>query len=772
MRLTLRTMLAYLDDILEPADAQELGRKIDQSDFASSLVHRIRTSMRRLRLGAPPLDGKGMGLDPNTVAEYLDSTLPQDRMPDFEKVCLESDVHLAEIAACHQVLALVLGEPAEIEPALRQRVYELISPQAEIPGYFPVPPVEPQLAEPATDAPAARDAPVSTEPESPAPPPVIAPAAPAASASSTVAEGAAVPPPAPVAVSPRHEVPDYLRKGSSLPLWPVLATLLIAFLLAVAGLRALGPFDRNHPVLGFLGGPAEIANKAEEPVVTVDQADAVAVQGESRRSAPGDDVESQEEAVPAPPEVRTTAPVEAENGNAAGDSRASESAETARPVGDALSDLPLPPLPGTAADSGPEMTTDATDSAAPPAVAEGSAESPATGRPAESGEGASSGLGRYVSEDQVLVRHDADSNFWLRLPPRAVLRGSDELLVLPAYRPQVLLTSGVQLMFAGQTSARLEQPDDAGIARLTVPFGRLLVVTVGRPDARLQLNLAGREGILGFSDAESVAAVEVRHWRLPGTDPETVPAVPVVRLQATSGVVEWEPRGEGSAAAIPIQAGQTYVWVGSDPPRLVPDEEIPGWVDGQEVSSFQRLERMAAQEVQPALSGERPVTLSLQELTGHRRLEVRHLAALSLAYLDEFEPMINALDDPARKIAWGAYYDAFQQALARSPQTAEHVRTELERLRGEDAGVLYRLLWGYSPEQLRSGAAESLVEFLNHPDMDVRVLAFQNLLRITGMTQLYYPEQSDEGRRRAVNAWGQRLQAGEIVYKTPPSPLQ
>ena len=125
MRLTLRTLLAYLDDVLEPEQAKEIGEKIAQSDFASTLSNRIKDVLRRRRITAPDLDGAGMGVDPNTVAEYLDNTLPPDAVADVERIFLESDMHLAEVAAAHQILTLVLGEPVTISEESRERMYAL-----------------------------------------------------------------------------------------------------------------------------------------------------------------------------------------------------------------------------------------------------------------------------------------------------------------------------------------------------------------------------------------------------------------------------------------------------------------------------------------------------------------------------------------------------------------------------------------------------------------------------------------------------------------------
>src|SRR6266545_4532492 len=123
MRLTLRTLLAYLDDTLEPAQAKVIGQKVAESDTAQELITRIKQVTRRRRLTTPPETGPNAKLDASTIAEYLDNTLDADQLAEVEQICLASDVHLAEMAACHQILTLVLGEPAKVPPTAKQRMY-------------------------------------------------------------------------------------------------------------------------------------------------------------------------------------------------------------------------------------------------------------------------------------------------------------------------------------------------------------------------------------------------------------------------------------------------------------------------------------------------------------------------------------------------------------------------------------------------------------------------------------------------------------------------
>jgi hypothetical protein len=136
MRLTLRTLLAYLDDTLPGDEAKAIGQKVAESPTAKELIETIKRVTRRRRLSTPPAEG-GNGSDPNTVAEYLSDTLPSDQTVEFEKLCLDSDVHLAEVAACHQILTLLLSEPVRVPPTARQRMYRLVTGPESLPNKKP-----------------------------------------------------------------------------------------------------------------------------------------------------------------------------------------------------------------------------------------------------------------------------------------------------------------------------------------------------------------------------------------------------------------------------------------------------------------------------------------------------------------------------------------------------------------------------------------------------------------------------------------------------------
>ena len=134
-QLTLRTLLAYIDDTLEPAMARQLGAKVAESERAQELIEKIKKVTRRRGLKAPSASADDDGVsDPNTVAEYLSNSLDSEQVMRLEETCLQSDSHLAEVAACHQILTLVLTEPVQVPPQARQRMYKLVKPPLSSPN--------------------------------------------------------------------------------------------------------------------------------------------------------------------------------------------------------------------------------------------------------------------------------------------------------------------------------------------------------------------------------------------------------------------------------------------------------------------------------------------------------------------------------------------------------------------------------------------------------------------------------------------------------------
>jgi hypothetical protein len=125
MRLSLRTLLAFEDHIFDQEQHQQLERLIPKHDAASTMLNRIRSTVRNPRLGVPGLVDQREELDPNLVAEYLDHQMSEEIQERFETYSLSSDKYLAEIASIHHVLSNVLGEPARTSRECRQRCYDL-----------------------------------------------------------------------------------------------------------------------------------------------------------------------------------------------------------------------------------------------------------------------------------------------------------------------------------------------------------------------------------------------------------------------------------------------------------------------------------------------------------------------------------------------------------------------------------------------------------------------------------------------------------------------
>ncbi len=136
MQLTLRVLLDYLDDRLEPTLARDVGSQLEDHDRARQLIDRIRRVVRRRRLSTPdvaerselPLNHED---DPNQVAAYLDGRLDSEQDADFEQICLDTDVYLAEVSACHQI-ASIGDYVIRVPPMARQRMYGLVKgPEAQ-----------------------------------------------------------------------------------------------------------------------------------------------------------------------------------------------------------------------------------------------------------------------------------------------------------------------------------------------------------------------------------------------------------------------------------------------------------------------------------------------------------------------------------------------------------------------------------------------------------------------------------------------------------------
>jgi hypothetical protein len=785
MRLTLRTLLAYLDDVLDPVDKEELATKIESSEFAEDLVHRTRDAVRRLRLSAPQVIGTGMGLDPNTVAEYLDNVMPPDQVGDFERICLESDVHLAEATACHHVLTMVLGEPADVDPIARQRMYTIASEAKE----------RRQIRmEPAHTA------------------PTVAIAAAGAMPAAAVAPTVSLPPRA-------VEVPEYLRTGAWWQSTGAVISLATVVLIGTAIVLLSG-------LPGWLGGkPAlepitaqKTAPPVETPTATTPELTAPAP-AESPSAAPlGAPPQPLTPGIPslaagaanASPPVETEQPAATTSPSGTPPQQpattdvgaAGPPAETAPASDDFAANLAstqpaasLPALPGPTPATAPAgnespAAPPITLPSAPPAETLSSSTPPptATTPAAVPGEPSASDIkvppddatppvpldiGTYMGSKTVLLRYDDKAGAWFRIEPRAAVMPGERLLSLPEFRPKVALASGIHLDISGGTAVIMGAAAEGSAAdpAIEVVYGRIVLVNPTNNDQQVRLKLGPNAGVAKIARNKTLAA-EVERKFVPGQDPRQTPAPVETRLFAPDGGVVWN----DAAGEKAIEKPSRWTLTAAGAADIADDAAPPEWIDHEPIVQLSE-QRYGAPVIESTLVSNVPAVTQLLELfQGSSRKEVKSLVARSSIHVGLFQPFIDALRDSEQKANWKTHIDTLRTAMALSPESANKVWQALADQRGKPAaGDLYEMLCSYSPEQvgqtpeqIKSGPLVKLINWLEDDSLDYRVLAVRDLAEITGKQFMQNPAAKLQERTQNVRRWRDRLEAGELKPVSQP----
>ena len=739
MRLTLRTLLAWLDGVLPAAEQDELAAKVASSPIAPKLVDRIRGVMARPGLVAPRPDGRGLADDPNTVAEFLDNVLPAERLETFERVCIDSDMHLAEAADCHATLAEMARDPAAVMPLDRRLRKRLLEEVAR--GGRAEEPAEPQ-PRPHEDSAA-----------------TVAALKDAIAANRSVARGVTAGQPAG-------------RRGASWAAW-LSAGVALLLLLGLVGLLVrslLVSPTRGREVAAARQRDLPPAVAPAAPVPETPPAPAVpavedaAVASADREGAPMPSAPDGPAVAAAPSSPPATSPVADPVAAVPG----VEPAVPAPPRPNPPLTVPLPAMEL----AGPEPAGPA-DEVAPPEAAPPVAAVP-PGAVAEGGV-----VLHRVGEDRAAR--------WETLVGGDPLEPVEEFAVPAHSFPRVTRTKGeLSVRLHPGTLAALVTDAD-GTPRLELVFGRAVAWTEAA-EAKLGITAGGLSGVVTLGKGKPLG-IAVDLVREPGADPTVVPPGRTVLLHATGGIawrqteVDGGPPGrplDGIALEHDLPPRSDLVWTSAEPgaARVAPVGRSPEWM-GRQVAEA-RLDQRAGAEVARRLTAADRDTAeeTLAAMTNDRQAEHRMAAAATLALLGDYEPAVTLLcDDSAeRRLRDGQWTileaATIQQALARGANAAAKLR-EAFAARGpaDRADELFLLARGLSAGEREAGGALALVDSLAaEQPLVVRRYAFKNLLAEfpddpAGRIE-YMP-----ARTAALNAkgieWWRRKVAGAVPAAAP-----
>ncbi|MFO0816262.1 MAG: hypothetical protein U0796_23835 [Gemmatales bacterium] len=706
MRLTLRGLLAYLDDRLDPAMTAQVGDHVQEHDKLRQLTDRIKRVLRRRRLSTPDLaDKQELPVhhedDPNEVAAFLDGAMTYEQEADFEQICIDTDVYLAEVAACHQIMTSGT-EAYKVPPLARQRMYGLVKgPEAQPQRVLPreAKPSKPPLWEVTDSTPALED------------------------------ENQAL-------LEPLYHTARSSRWGKALMGF---AALLVVGLLAYI----LWSLPRGQMAA------TELAETLNEQ-----QPDKKLVENEVEKVIPP--------AAPKPVLVDGVWPVVVVRGE--GQTGFHQAAQTLAGLSGLVASRPALPF-NVLLGLGDEPTApvEANTPIAPlPALVVRKNRLPAperTSRAAVAMNGADA-IGMFFQQNE--------QGEYRLIKPGVPLVSNEKLMALPGYSGNISLANGLRLLLLGQFHPSLQanpfaealvelHPTMEAEVDLTLHRGRMVVLgrSVEQGRTVVRLRFCGESWEVALAPGAELG-IQARGEVLPGEGDWQVEQQ--IEFIVSKGIVDIQHEEQKAT----LKAKQSLMWKSTqaDKPAAPLSEmtELPVWLARHQTAVKEAYDSLVAlrarthaklDDVQPELKW---FSLACEETLDEGKLIDRQAAILGLTILDRLQPVLALANNPSANGRRKFSHEAIQYWLN---QEADRAGMLLDQLRevgysDDDAKLLLALYRGVkqsTPLQL-----QALVRHLGHERVAIREQAWRLLSQLAPeRPNIFDPVGPEDQRTKAIS---------------------
>ncbi len=724
MRLTLRTLLAYRDGVLSPAETSDLHQRIRQTEVANNLLRRVENLVNNKQMLAPKVNGQGLGGDANTVAEYIDDTLASEKVPEFERICIaESDLALAELAHCHQLLAEALNSQVIVPPNLKSLADSLKNPQNQaallrrlnigkkssasaraVGSIQRVDDLHPEKLVEALETKAVE---------------VIATQRSQVQAPMVTSGGGSIKPQGLDLERPQlaHEVPEYLigqRTGG----WRILLAIgaMIA-LMSVIAWQALGPLSKVRDLFVANNAAVNDSNLKDSLKNSVEPPPEVVVQSASKSE--GANAEPALDSAPAPSESDIAL-------------KDAENLDTKLPNGEEAKILDTLNTESTAPQ--PELASN-------------------TLRWAPNSDDAKSVL---------FLRAAVDGSTLRRITANTLLPDGSEIIVPPSMRPTLNLAGFCTWSVCGPTRMQLSQDEKVTI---TTSLCRAIAkggaaghkVTIAAPTGSVNLQ---------FDELSSTAAVEVAYRPVShGSITDKLAFKPFLIIVAVEGQLTVTLVREAvESKSIRLVVGEGVAFTDAHPIEFELGA-IPTWY---RAGNDRPLDVLAAADMHTSLNDSENVAAQLTSLCSDSRPETAALAIQSKMLLGDWERFAgDFLSNELMRSHWSAAIGLAEQLLAEKEQNSEALRGALEKSNPGRGDALYALLAGGPDSSQPKELLPKLVESLGSAELDERVLASHQLRRLTGKELGFQPSVPN---RAVLQQWRRTITSGNPLISIE-SPL-